>query len=85
MISVWPKKPPKSPKKDLIKSMKSLSMYFMFSGRPALHLKDPHAYSFKSPGARIFSVKVNMFLTEMKLQFLKVGKSVFYHLNFLYQ
>jgi hypothetical protein len=69
MISVWPKKPPKSPQKDLIKSMKSLCMYFMFSGRPALHLKAPHTYSFKSPGARIFSVKISMFLTEKRLQF----------------
>ncbi len=33
------KKKPKSPQKDLIKSMKSLCMYFMFSGRPALHIK----------------------------------------------
>jgi hypothetical protein len=49
----------------------------MFSGRSALHLKVPHTYSFKSPGARIFSVKISMFLTEMKLQFFKEANLFF--------
>jgi hypothetical protein len=56
----------------------------MFSGRPALHLKAPHTYSFKSPGARIFLVKISMFLTEKKLQFLK-GANLFFIIEFLHQ
>jgi hypothetical protein len=84
MISAWPKKPPKSPQKGPIKINEVVVYVFYVFGQTGSSSKSLHLH-FKSPGARIFSVKISMFLAEMKLQFLKGGKSVFYHLIFLHQ
>jgi hypothetical protein len=71
-----------NPQKGPDKIYEVVVYVFYDFGQTGSSSKGPHTYSFKSPGARIFSIKISMFLTEMKLQLLKEANLFFIYLNF---